>query len=264
MRLMRDFDSFSFGGSAASLSPANDGALISNPLIRKLEQFTELRSHEREALVSVLHSVRSVPAGQEMVREGSAPEHVWIMLTGFACRYKYLPGGRRQVFGFLIPGDLCDLQYVHFSRTDCGVIALCKSDVVRLPMTMFVRLIETCPGIAHALSLAAMVDSAILREWLLSVGQRDALQRICHLMCEMAIRSSAVGLSAKDGSFAWPINQSALADATGLTVVHVNRTLQRLRAEGLINLKQRRLTILDWSKLAAIAEFDASYLQLRR
>ena len=235
-----------------------------NPLVRKLETFVKLSTDEIGALEALSRSPKPYRTEQIIIHEGAAVDHVCLIVQGLACRYKLLAGGRRQIMGYLVPGDICDVHFVMFNTPDHSVALVGDSQVVKIPTHKIRELILRFPPIGRALSLAGLVDCAILREWLLNIGQRDALQKLSHLFCEMSVRLKTIGRVHEDGSFELPANQVTLADTIGLTSVHINRTLQRLRTDGLIRLRHRRLTILDMNRLAAIAEFDESYLRMRR
>jgi CRP-like cAMP-binding protein len=178
-----------------------------------------------------------------------------------AYRYKLLPGGRRQILGYLIPGDICDTHFLLFNQPDHCLALASDSLVAKVPLRAILVVVARYPRIERAFMLAALLEHAIMREWLLNMGQRNARQGLGHFLCEMHLRAAAVGLVAPDGSVALPINQAALADTIGQTPVHVNRTLQRLRKDNLILLRQRRLTILDPCRLAEESGFDAQYLR---
>jgi CRP-like cAMP-binding protein len=223
--------------------------------------FQPISSEEISALGALCRNSKRLRAEQVLVHEGCRTDMVYLILNGMAARYKLLPNGRRQILGFLVPGDVCDLQFLDMGKTDHSVGLLSDSEIVRIPLQTFRNLIQSFPGIAKTMSIAAMIEVASLREWLLNMGQREALQRLSHLFCELSLRMKAVAQVDEDGSFFMPINQATLADTTGLTAVHINRTLQRLRAEGLIRLRQRKLTLLQPERLAAIADFDESYLR---
>ncbi|MBA3667811.1 MAG: Crp/Fnr family transcriptional regulator [Sphingomonas sp.] len=234
------------------------------PLIAKLRRFVRLEECDLDALRNLAAYPKNYRSGHILIHENAVPDHVYLLVRGMACRYKLLPSGQRQILGYLIPGDLCDIHFATLGRPDHSVSLLADSAAVKIPTRRIVDLLADHPQIERALSLAAILDIAILREWLLNVGQRNALQKLSHFFCEMKVRLEAIGEVSFDGSFEMPVNQSTLADTTGLTPVHVNRTLQRLRSDGLIKLCHRRLSILDPDRLAAIAEFDAHYLQIRQ
>lgn len=245
----------------AGAAPAS--ARLANPLARKLEHFSHLGGAEIEALDVLLPGPKVLRAGHILIHERSPSEHVYLILNGMACRYKLLPGGERQILGYLLPGDLCDIHFVAVNEPDHSVALLSDAQVIKIPAHRLGALLENHPRIERALSHAALLDLAILREWLLNVGQRNAKQRLSHFFCEMELRLRRIGMVAEDGSFEMPINQRALADTTGLTPVHVNRTLQGLRNDGLIRLSHRRLAIVSRDQLAAVAGFDDNYLQIR-
>ena len=235
-----------------------------NPLVTKLSPFTGLDDGDVAALEAIAGLAKPYPSGKILFHEGSVPDHVYLFVRGMACRYKLLLSGQRQILGFLIPGDLCDLQFLALNPPDHSVALLSDAQLVKIPTRRIYDLLADRPRIDRALALAALQDFAILREWLLNVGQRNALEKLAHFFCEMRMRLEAVGQVDDDGSFELPVNQMTLADTTGLTPVHVNRTLQRLRSDGLIKLCHRRLLIIDFDRLAAVAGFDGNYLQARQ
>lgn len=235
-----------------------------SPLLKNLEQFARLDEADIRSLDALVAAPKTMSAGRVLVHENSVLDQVYLIVQGMGCRYKLLPGGERQILGYLIPGDLCDIHFITLNKPDHSVALVSDSQVVKIPTQKLNALLASNPRIERALSLAALHDIAILREWLLNVGQRNALQKLSHFFCEMMLRLSRIGQVADDGSFELPINQMALADTTGLTPVHINRTLQRLRSDGLIRLNQRRLSIIDTDRLAAIAGFDDSYLQINQ
>ena len=241
-----------------------DGVALVNPLVAKLSPFMDLDYSDVAALEAIAGSAKPYLSGKILFHEGSVPDHVYLFVRGMACRYKLLLSGQRQILGFLIPGDLCDLQFLALNPPDHSVALLSDAQLVKIPTWKIHDLLADRPSIDRALALAALQDFAILREWLLNVGQRNALEKLAHFFCEMRIRLEAVGQVDGDGSFELPVNQMTLADTTGLTPVHVNRTLQRLRSDGLIQLCHRRLLIIDFARLAAVAGFDGNYLRARQ
>lgn len=249
-------------------SPNNHGWTTKPPAARsalatKLGTFVKLSADEIDVLDALSRHPKQYRSDQILVHEGASVDHACLIVQGLACRYKLLAGGRRQIMGYLIPGDICDVHFVMFNTPDHSVALVGDSQVVKIPTYKIRELITRFPTIARALSLAGLVDCAILREWLLNIGQRDAMQKLSHLFCEMSVRLKAIGRIHADGSFELPANQVTLADTIGLTPVHINRTLQRLRTAGLIRLCQRRLTIIDPERLALMAGFDGNYLQIR-
>lgn len=231
-----------------------------NLLTRKLEAFGALPDADRLLLDEAVRPARAVGPRVDLIREGETPSDVNLILEGFACRYKVLPTGRRQIMAYLVPGDFCDLHVFILKAMDHGIATLSPCTVVKLPRSRVLELLER-PAIAQALWWAALVDEATLREWLVNVGARKAEQRIAHLLYELLLRLRTVGLTTGN-QYELPITQAELADTVGLTGVHVNRILQRLRGDGLITLKGKNLVILDEERLMAFSGFNPNYLHL--
>lgn len=233
---------------------------MSNVLLRKLEAFGPLPDEDRRLLDTVASQPKSVAADSDIIREGDSPGDVHLVVEGFACRYKLLKNGSRQIVAFLVPGDFCDLQGFILRAMDHSIGTVCPAKVVDIPRGRILEMTAR-PALARALWWATLVDKAILREWLLNNGQREAEQRIAHLLCELHLRLMTVGL-VDEGRFALPITQAEIGDALGLTSIHVNRTLQVLRSAGLISLKSRELLINDIDELRTFAGFNPNYLHL--
>ena len=233
---------------------------MQNVLTRKLEAFGPLPEEDRRLFDGAIGPVRTVPADQDLVREGDQTGDVHLIVEGFACRYKLLKDGSRQIVAFLIPGDFCDLHIFILKTMDHNIATLSRAQVVDLPRSSILEMTER-PALARALWWATLVDEAILREWLLNNGQREAEERIAHLICELYARLQVVGLAGAD-RFPLPITQAEIGDALGLSAIHVNRSLQTLRSQGLISLRHRELIIKDPARLKAFASFDPNYLHL--
>ena len=207
--------------------------------------------------------VLKIGSGEDLVCEGDRAEKIRILLSGWACRYKMLEDGRRQIVGFVLPGNICDPFTYLFSSTDHSIGTLTPVVYSELERAHFERLIASDATVAEALHCETLAEVSIQREWTINLGRRDALERVAHVICELFERLNAVGLA--DGtSFAFPMTQTDLADATGLSTVHLNRTLQELRSSGLITLKDRNLTINDFRALSNAAMFNPNYLHLGR
>ncbi|MCJ2120595.1 Crp/Fnr family transcriptional regulator [Methylobacterium sp. J-001] len=231
-------------------------------LTRKLESFEPLSEQARWALNRLTLKVRQVGARQDLIQEGDKPDNVLLILDGFACRYKVLSDGQRQIMALLVPGDFCDLNVFILDEMDhsIGTISACK--VVDIPRQAIDEITAHHTSIARAFWWCSLVDGAVLREWLVNMGGRAPGQRIAHLLCELLMRLEAVG-RVTDNSYAFPLTQTEIAETMGLSDVHVNRTLRELRALGLIHLKHRMLTILDVERLKAFCGFAPNYLHLR-
>lgn len=232
-----------------------------NPLIRKIERVDDWTEADRNLIHRVCETTRIVEARKDLIRQGDRPENVHLVLDGFACRYKMLANGRRHIVAVLIPGDFCDLHVAILGRMDHAIATLTPCTMVQIPRATILELTENHPRIARALWWATLVDEAVLREWLVNLGQRPADERLAHFFCEMLLRLQVVGLASENGC-PMPIRQGDLADIFGLTDVHVNRMLQQLREAGLIVLRSRRLEIPDVERLRTFCGFNPDYLHL--
>jgi CRP-like cAMP-binding protein/CheY-like chemotaxis protein len=247
--------------AASPLRLVHPAAGTGNPFVRKLEGFTVLSVADRAMLERISAEPRIVMPHTDLVREGDKPDGVFLVMEGFACRHKHRASGQRQIMAYLLPGDLCDLDVALLDRMDHTITTLSACKVVRLTPETVADILENYPAVARALRMGTLVDEATLREWLMNVGCRSALERIAHLFCELLVRLQVVGL-ATDDSYELPLTQVDLGDTTGLSNVHVNRTLQELRRKGLIELRGKRLRIVNLPRLKAIAEFKDTYLHL--
>jgi CRP-like cAMP-binding protein len=207
--------------------------------------------------------VREVEPRRDLIREGDEPRHVHLLLDGWACRYKSLPDGRRQVLAFMLPGALEDSRVFLLRRMDHSIGAITRLRCAEIPPAELEALAAQSPTLARALWRNDLVNAAIAREWVLNVGQRTAHERLAHIMCEVYFRLESVDL-AENGSCDWPLTQNDLAEAAGLTSVHVNRTLQLLRGAALIDIRGRRLTILDLPRLKEAGLFTPNYLHFEQ
>jgi CRP-like cAMP-binding protein len=184
-----------------------------------------------------------------------------MLVEGFLCRYKNLPDGKRQIMAFYVPGDIPDLLSLHIEVMDHSLATIVPSRVAFIPHAALARLIEQNPRIACAFRRDTLVDAALFREWIVNLGSRDAYSRIAHLICEVYLKLKAVELT-NGNSFDFPVTQSEIGDATGLSTVHVNRSVMELRKDGLIILEKGRCTIRDLGRLEQAAMFDPTYLHL--
>ncbi len=235
-----------------------------NPLLMKLEQFTRFEPDERRRLDELLDFPKKTYArGEDLIAEGEKVEHIHLVLTGLAARAKILPNGARQIMAFLVPGDLCDLEVFVLEAMDHNITALTETTCVQIPAKVITGLLTESSNLTRALWWSTMVDSGVLREWIIDHGSRDAYERIAHLCYEMLIRYRLVS-ETTDDSFPFPVTQEDLADATGMTPVHANRTLQQLRSDGLIEVKNKAVMVLDTPRLREAAQFESSYLHLIR
>ena len=231
-------------------------------LRRKLSQFTTLSPDEKAALErATAERVRRLAPRDDIAHEGDAPKHVTVILDGFACRYKVLQDGRRQIAAFLVPGDICDMGMFLLEEMDHSIGTLSPVSVAEISVESVLQLTTAYPQIGKAFWWNTLVEEAIAREWVVNVGQRDATERTAHLLCELYVRLRAIGL-VEGGACELPITQVELSDAMGLSVVHTNRTLQELRGRGLITLKGRTLVVHDFEGLREVGLFNPNYLHI--
>jgi CRP-like cAMP-binding protein len=232
-----------------------------NAFIRKLNLFAPLSGADSKMLEHVCSKPLSIKARQDLIAEGEAPDVVHLILQGFACRYKVLPEGTRSIMAYLLPGDMCDWHAFILKDMDHSVATLSPCQVVEIPRAAVLEITDKYPAITRALWWIALVDEAVLREWIVNVSRRSAEQAVAHLFCELLARLEAVGLRVADG-FEFPVTQSELADTIGLSAVHVNRVIQELRARKLIVLNTQGLQILNIEALKKLAGFRPNYLHL--
>lgn len=231
-------------------------------LLRKLSAAADLREADRKAVKQLSTRLRSFEPKEEIIGHGERPQFLHLMTQGWAARYKSLPNGTRQIVGFLIPGDFCDLHVQILGAMDHSIVALSRCEVAFIPANEFDQLTEQRTRLTRALWWTTLVDEAVLREWVLNAGRRGAYEAAAHLLCEMHCRLDLVRL-VQDGQIAMPLTQEELGDALGITTVHTNRILQRLRKEGLITFKSGLLTIHDVGALRAAGGFNPDYLHIR-
>jgi CRP-like cAMP-binding protein len=200
---------------------------------------------------------------QFIVRERELATHSCLMLSGYSIRSKLTASGHRQIVAIHMKGEMVDLQNSMLRVADHSVQMLTAGKVALIPREEIIRLTLKRPTIGHAMWIDTLVDASIFREWVANVGRRDARTRVAHLLCEFSLRLKVAGLG-QETRYELPMTQEQLADATGLTSVHINRTLRALEKEGLIERSNpRAINIGDWRKLAEAGDFDSNYLHLR-
>ncbi len=240
------------------------------PQVSALESFTnrlKLRSVITASEESALHGlpgrIIQVGAHQDFVHLGQNVDHACLVVAGLVGRFGQSRDGSRQITCLYIPGDMPDLHSIVSPTISWGLTALTPTTIMRLAHTDL-REIAACHfGIAEAFWRDCVADGSIFSEWTVNVGRRAASARLAHLFCEMAIRCERAGQGNRH-SFALPITQNDLADATGLTNVHVNRTLRELRSRTIVTARSKMVTIHDWPQLVSIADFDQAFLLLNR
>jgi len=232
-------------------------------LVAKLESFARLTSEEKGALLDLPMTLKRLPADVDIVREGDRPGECCLLLEGWACRYRILSDGRRQILSFCNPGDMPDILSLRLKVMDHNLGTLTPVALAVIPHRSLDDIALRFPAIMAAFWRDTLIDAAIFREWMVSIGRRTAQQRVAHILCELVTRLRAVGLA--DGHACdLPLTQTELADALGLTNITVNRVLQDLRRDGLITLQRSALSVDDWDGLIDIGEFDPAYLHQDR
>lgn len=227
----------------------------------RLNRRSILTDEERDAILGLPTHVEQVRSNRDFVRLGETTDHASLIAAGMVGRFEQTREGARQITAIHIPGDMADLHSVVQPTSTSALQALSVSTILKIPHSAIRTAAAQYPAIAEALWRDCMVDSTILSEWVVSIGRRNARMRIGHLFCELATRLE-LAPSDEDIVFMFPITQLQLADATGLTPVHVNRTLMGLRQDGLMTVRGQRVWIHDWEGLASAADFDADYLQM--
>ena len=235
-----------------------------DPLVSKLAYWRKLEEADREAILGLPHTVKSLQHGDYIGREFDRAEHSCVMLSGYSVRHKIVAGGHRQIVAVHMKGEFVDLQNSMLGAADHSVQMLTGGRVAMIPRQEIERIAYERPNVGKAMWIDTLVDGSIFREWVANVGRRDARTRIAHLLCEFSLRLKVAGLG-EQTNYEMPMTQEQLADATGLTSVHVNRTLKQLQADGLIDRSSpRSIVIGDWKKLADAGDFNSNYLHYNK
>lgn len=231
-------------------------------MVRKLNSMVALSDDDRAAIRALPHVLKTYHPSTYVVREGEPPRrHCDLVVDGFAYRQKLTAEGARQIVSIHLRGDFIDLQHLFLNIADHNVQALTELKVVSIERGALQDLATQRPNVSRAMWIDALIDSSIYREWVINVGRRDARARIAHILCEVWLRMKAAGYADAEG-FRLPLTQEQLADAVGLTTVHVNRTLKSLEADGIVNRDRRYIGFHDWAALAEVGDFNALYLHL--
>jgi len=228
-------------------------------MIRRLRVNSRLSDDDVAALRSLRVQVKEFPEEALVVREGERATHCCVILRGFAYRAKVAENGKRQILSFHPAGDMPDLQGLYLDRMDHDLVTLSRAHIGFIEHRAIHQLIQVRPSIVQALWRETLVDAAVFREWIVSLGTRTAAGRMAHLIAELRQRLTAIGLAAED-EFEFPITQSRLAEALGLSAVHVNRVLQSFRAAGVLDIQKNMVKLSDIEKLVEIGGFNDTYL----
>lgn len=244
------------------IPPADGGDPIAS-LLAKLRLRDELGMAEENALRTSIERIETVAAGRNLVTAGQPLHHSILLIDGLVSRFNDLKDGQRQITELHVPGDFVDLHGFLLKHLDHHIGALTPVRVAYVPHDRLKRISEEHPHLSRLLWLGTLIDSSIQRQRILSIGRRMAASRIGHLLCELLVRLEVVGLT-EGNRFALPLTQTDLADATGLTSVHVNRMLRQLRDDGLVTMRGGMVQIHDLARLERVAEFDRTYLFLEK
>jgi len=222
----------------------------------------ELTDEEKHALESAIERVERLPARRTTNRRGERVRRSTLLLSGYMCRYMDATDGYRQLLCYHLPGDFLDLHGYPLQRLDHDIATITEAEVAYVPHERITAITERLPHLARLLWFSTLLDAAQHREWIFSMGRLDALGRVAHFLAETCARMNAVRLVDDDGWFDFPLTQQDIGEACGLTSVHVNRTMRRLREDGLVEIAGRRTRIIDIAVLARIGEFIPDYLYL--
>jgi CRP-like cAMP-binding protein len=228
-------------------------------MVGKLQKLADVSQNAIDDLYALEYRVEEVPAHKALVHDGQEVTNCCLLVEGYACRHKTSRDGARQIVSFHIPGDVLDLQHCLLSRADHNVQMVTGGTVAWVPIKALKDMVKKHPSIGEAFARDALIDASIFREWILNVGTRDALARVSHMLCEFLTRRDSAGLASPEAA-QLPFTQEQIGDATGLTPVHVNRMLRKLREAGVVQHAGPQMMIRDWPRLQSIADFRPAYL----
>jgi CRP-like cAMP-binding protein len=234
-------------------------AIEHTPLARKLGAFVALSGAELAVLEALHHRRHIFIAGRDLVHQGQSDQAAYILAAGWACSYKILQDGRRQIVDFQIPGDFLGLRSVLFHTSDHSIVPVIDIEVTEVLVADLLDAFARTPRLAMAVLWSASRDEAMVVEHLVDIGRRNAAERMAHFLLELGARLSLVGMGSKEG-FACPLTQYLLADALGLSAVHVNRVLRQLREDGMATFRDGFVSFDNYVRLTQFAEFDPTYL----
>jgi CRP-like cAMP-binding protein len=242
-----------------------EGRVVANQLAllkRKLDSIGDLGEEESRLIDQLPYRLKELARGEEVAREGERATSSCVLLAGFMHRYKLVPNGGRQILALHTPGDIPDLHSLHVNLMDHTLAATVPSVIGIIEHQDLRDATTKSPGLAALLWRDTLIDAAIFREWITVMGRQSAVRHLAHLLCELFLRMQAVSLS-RANACQLPLTQQVIADALGLSAVHTNRSLQSMRAEGLIEFEDYQLVIRNWDGLTQLAQFDPLYLHFK-
>lgn len=250
-------------GRRPALPPVQRTSAAETVIGRKLASHTEISPAD----IAVLEDLAGEPAtfkpGAMIAASGDRVDQATLMIEGLACRSKILADGRRQILSLLLPGDVIDAHASLLGERDDNIEALTACRIGRASQGALTAIGLAHPRLAEALLREALIEGAIWREWVINVGRRSTLEALAHLICELKLRMDIVGIGA-GGDYPFALTQEDMADALGVTAIHLNRVLKMLRATGTVDLQAKTLKIRDWPGLLALAHFSDGYLHRDR
>lgn len=229
----------------------------------KLRRRDDVDSAEEAAIRAMMGEARQVAADQTVIRAGAELTESLLLVDGWLARARDLAGGQRQITELHVPGDFADLHSFTLKKLEHNVVSLAPCTIIAVPHENLRKICQEHPHLTRLFWFSTNLDAAIHREWMVSLGRRPALARTAHLFCEIFERLNVIGRTSGD-SYAFPLTQAELSECLGLTPVHINRTLQELRARKLVVFENRQVTLLDPAGLREAAEFDPAYLYLEK
>ena len=232
-----------------------------NALRTKLERFVQFSAEEKAALDALIVNKRPVQRRSYLLREGDVSNTVHVILSGFLCRSRVLPSGDRQIFGYLLPGDVAGLNVFIARRMDYDIVALTDCIVADMRPQALLSVIEEHHAVAKALWWQSLTVEVVLREWIVNLALRKSDERLAHLLCELMVRLERVGF-VESSTYELPLTQQDLGDTLGLTSIHVNRSLRELREANLVTVKGGKVFVHNVERLKRFAGFDGAYLNL--
>lgn len=232
-----------------------------NSLALRVGHYVDINAEEFDKLADLPHRTERRKPGQDIVSIGETIDYIFVIETGWAVRSRMIEDGRRQILNFMLPGDCFDLMSLVSAKADHSVSAATEVTLRRISSRDFFKEIYSNPRLATAFWWVAVQEEAILREQIIRIGRRTAVERVAHLLLELNRRLVMIGGHEKD-FVDLPVPQALLADALGLSVVHVSRTFTKLRQDGLISTSPKGIEILERQKLRELSDFDNSYLHL--
>ena len=245
-----------------AVTPAQNSGSVLDGLVSRLRLHSRLTEVDASALRSIRHRVKRLGQNSQLVREGDRTRECTVLVSGFVHRFRLTEEGRRQIMAVYVPGDPVDFDHLFLPIADDGLQAIRECFIACIRHEDLRDLMARRPAVAEAVTRALLVDASIFREWTVNVGRRDARTRIAHLLCELAARLEAQSFDFENVPL--PLTQDQIADATGLTAVHVNRTLKALSAERVIQRRGALVMLPDPDALREVAGFDSRYLHLEQ